>query len=120
MTYCLQMSSSTALKSLIPRDSLPLNWRIGNSFAYKYADLVACGITRPAPSPLPDPASTQPAATSLPRPGLWNGLRFFGAAAISDGSPRRGVWAESPCRGGGEGAWLRVKFFMDKKDGLDD
>jgi hypothetical protein len=58
----------------------------------------------------PDPASTQPAAISRPAPGLWNGLRFFGAAAISDGSPRRGVWGESPCRGGGEGALVRSEI----------
>jgi hypothetical protein len=50
MTYCCRRVSSTGSKPLISRVSSPLNWQIGNSFAYKLADLIADKATRCAPS----------------------------------------------------------------------
>jgi hypothetical protein len=49
MTYCCRRVSSTGYKSLILHAALPLNWRIGNSFAYKCTDSIADKAT-PLPS----------------------------------------------------------------------
>jgi hypothetical protein len=59
MTYCCRRISSTGSKPLILRASSPLNWRIGNSFAYECVGSVACKATRRTPSSLFDPTLTQ-------------------------------------------------------------
>jgi hypothetical protein len=64
MTYCCRRVSSTGSKPLIPRVPSPLNWRIGNSFAYKCADSIADKATRCASSSF-DPTLTHVEPTRL-------------------------------------------------------
>jgi hypothetical protein len=70
MTYRCRRISSTGSKPLIPRASSPLNWRIGNSFAYKLADSIADKAT-PLRSflvrPYPHPRGTDSAVSQAVR-----------------------------------------------------
>ena len=83
MTYCCRRDSSTGSKSLIPRASTRLNWRIGNSFAYKSLGSIVGKATHRALfliRPYPHPRETDSAVSHAVRSaGLL--LTAFEAAA---------------------------------------
>jgi hypothetical protein len=118
MTYCLQMSSSTAFKSLILRDSLPLNCRIGNSSAYKCVGLRRVHGQSPrsftTARPHLDPTSHHLAAGArfVDRAGLlWRGSFEL------TGVPGEGYGRVIPAGGGWQGP-SSPRNFMNKKGGL--
>ena len=122
MTYCCRRVSSTASKPLIPRASSPLDWRIGNSFAYKWADSIADKATRCGPflvRPYPHPRGTDSAVSQAVRSAgpLLTAYESRGEREQTDGSPKLAGGANHPA-GGGNSRHSSPRNSMNKKDRL--